>query len=236
MFVKGLAALNKLVEGTAQQGEDRPKATWLTLKANQTVTITFLEEIDEESGEYNPAVGTLLVATEHSNPQNFKRKALCSRDTEGECYGCQMAQAHPRTGWKGRGRLYANVLVEGDGTKDPYVAILSQGIGDKSITPALVSFANDNGSVTNIKFKLTRSGVGTATGYTIMPKIGSSGADVTKLELFDLEASCTRTVEYSKQKEYYGAFKTDEDLDAEADAAFNDSRPPTDGDASSVEW
>jgi len=223
-----LGKLNQMIERSEKSGGDRPKATWLTLKAGQTVTISFLQELDEDSEEYNETSGTVLVVEEHSNPSNFKRKALCSLEAEGRCYACEMAQTHPKQGWAKRGRLYANVLVE-DGANDPSVAVLSQGIGDKSVSPALAAFANENGYITKIKFSLKRSGMGTKTGYTLMPKIGTAGASLEGLELFDLKACCTATVEYEKQSEFYGAFTPRLDDDAQ------DIAPPPPADPS-LEW
>lgn len=223
-ILKGLGKLNSLIEQNEQKSGDREKAKWLKMSAGQTVTLQFLQEIDDESPEFNAKAGTLLVATEHSNPNDFKKKALCTKDSEGQCYGCEMAKKHPKKGWNARGRLYANVLVD-DGKESPYVAVLSQGISDKSITPSLVSFANDSGSITNIAFKVRRSGVGTATGYSIMPKIGSSGASLDGLELFDLEKSCTWPVAYAEQKEYYGAYRDESE----------EAMPVTEEDVA-VEW
>lgn len=214
-ILKGLNKLNSLIEQSEQKSGDREKARWLKLAAGQTVTLQFLQEIDDESPEYNAKAGTLLVATEHSNPSDFRKKALCTLESEGQCYGCEMAKKHPKKGWNARGRLYANVLVDDDSTP-PYVAVLSQGISDKSITPSLVSFANDSGSITNISFKVRRSGTGTATGYSIMPKIGSAGANLEGLDLFDLEKSCTWTVPYADQKAYYGEYKDESELTEES--------------------
>jgi hypothetical protein len=201
-----LEKLNDLIEKNERGNEERVKARWLKLSGGQTVTINFLQEIDEGSPEYNAEVGTILVASEHTNPDNFKKKALCTKETEGQCLGCEYAQDYPGKGWKARGRLYANVLVSEE-SGEKYVAVLSQGISDKSITPALVSFANDSNSITNIAFKLRRSGVGTATGYSLMPKIGSSGASLEGLELYDLNKSCTFSVVYADQANYYGEYK-----------------------------
>lgn len=206
------SSLKKLTELVEQAGDyDRPKARWVKLNAKQTVSISFLNEIDEESPEYNATAGTLLVVSEHSNPQNFRKKALCTKETEGECLGCENAKKYPKKGWAAKSRLYSNVLVEGDGNEEPYVAVLSQGIGDKSITPTLVSFANDAESITNIKFKLSRSGTGTATGYTLVPRIGTVGADVSGLELYDLNAACTISIPYAEQEEFYGEYRDEDD-------------------------
>ncbi len=219
-----LDTLNKLIEENEKKSEDRVKARWLKLDASQTVLIHFLQEMDEDSPEYNESAGLLLVASEHSKPSDYKKKARCTKQSEGQCYGCEMSDKFPRTGWKSKARLYANVLVD-DGRTDPYVAVLSQGISDKSITPTLVGYANEVGSITNTAFKLKRSGTGTKTGYSIFAKPGSSGASLDGLELYDLDKSCTFTVAYDKQAEYYGAWSPE----AEEETPFPVEEP-------SVEW
>lgn len=201
-ILKGLSALNKLIDEN-DRSEDRPKARWLKLASNQSVTIQFLQEIDEASPEYNEKAGTLLVAEEHTSPTDWKKKCLCTRASEGQCVGCERAREYPKTGWRAKTRLYVNVLVD-DGVEKPYVAILSQSTSNQSITPALLSFANEYGSITNIAFKITRRGVGTDTGYSIMPKMNSTGANIEDLELFDLERCCTYNVNYADQTNFFG--------------------------------
>lgn len=220
-----LAKLKSIVEENENRGKDRPKAKWLKLSAGQRVTVSFLNELDEDSSRFSESAGTALVAVEHTHPSNFKKKALCSKEEEGQCYGCEMAQEYPGEGWRGRARLYVNVLVE-DGTDDPYVAVLSQGTSEKSITPALLEYAEDNGSITDVKFGLKRSGTGTATGYTLMPKVGTTPPGLEGLELFDLKETCTWTVPYEKQAEYYGPYSSKEEV----------APPPEDSTSSEVDW
>ncbi len=221
-----LAKLKNIVEENEKRGQDRPKAKWLKLNGGQRVTVSFLQELDPDSDRFSEKAGQALIAMEHTNPDNFRKKALCTLEDSGQCYGCEMAQQYPGVGWKSRARLYVNVLAE-DGENDPYVAVLSQGTSEKSIAPALLEYAEDNGTITDVKFGLKRSGTGTATGYTLMPKSGTVGPDLDGLELFDLKGSCTWTVEYDKQKEYYGSYSPKEE---ESEA------PPEDTSSSEVDW
>lgn len=202
-IVRGLAGLNKYIDNQSSNQGDQPKAHWVKLDDGQTVKIWFLQELDADSENYNPNTGTAFLAVEHSNPKDYRKKALCTIEDEGACYGCEQARKHPKTGWKSRGRLYVNVLVD-DGKTDPYVAILSQGTSDKTITPTLALFAGDAGTITDSAFRIKRSGTGTATGYSLVPIAKSEGVDSNDYELYNLEKIATRYIPYGEQEDFYG--------------------------------
>lgn len=209
-LVRGLSALEDYLNKANAPFDDAPKARWLKLDDNQSVKITFLQEIDADSPQYSQKNGTVFLAVEHSNPEDYRKKALCTIEDEGSCYACEMARAHPKTGWRSRGRLYANVLVE-DGKDDPYVAILSQGTSGKSITPSLAMFASDSGTITANAFRIKRSGTGTQTSYALMPVIKSDPINVEDYQLFDLEKVCVRHIPYAEQKAFYGFEETEDE-------------------------
>ena len=100
--------------------------------------------------------------------------------------------------------FYVNVLVE-DGTEEPYVAILSQGTGPKSATPEIGQYAAETGSITNLVWKLKRTGEKTDTNYSIipLPTAEVKPIDYTKYELFDLEKTAVRNVVYADQENFY---------------------------------
>ena len=221
-IVKGLDAISKRVEDSNRDFDDAPKAKWLSLKDGQSVRINFLQEFDENSDAYSEKNGTLLVAVEHSSPADFRKKALCTAD-EGPCLPCELNKAKPKTGWNQKMRLYANVLVT-DGKEDPYVAVLSQGLGGKSITPTLIEASNIYGSITKNDFRMKRSGSQmNSTSYNLIPLPGEADIDVESYELFDLESVCTRSVDYEDQAEFFGVHESDEDSaheDSDTDLAW----------------
>ena len=110
----------------------------------------------------------------------------------------------PKAGWKAKPRFYVNVLVE-DGNEDPYVAILSQGTGPKSATPEIGQYAAETGSITNLIWKLKRTGEKTDTHYSIipLPTAEVKSIDYTKYELYDLEKTAVRNVFYADQENFY---------------------------------
>jgi len=200
-IVKGLAGINKQLQNN-QGGGDRVKAKFLKLADGQSVKVRFLQELDADSPHYNADAGLGFVAIEHQSPADFRRRALCTMDEEGSCYGCEQYRAGEK-GFRQKQKLYINALVTTpDGTKE--VQVVSQGFGPKSVTPALIEAAGDYGSITNREFKLKRTGAGqTDTSYTLIPQDkDDTPYDVTQHELFDLEKVVFQ-VEPSKQQEYF---------------------------------
>lgn len=206
--IKGLAAIQAEMAKRPQGGdfEDRPKARYVTIKDGQSVKMTFLQEIDESSPSFNAELGTGIFVLMHTSDTNWQKSARCTAD-KGECYGCQK-------GWNQKVMYFTNVLVE-DGKEDPYVAIFNKGLGKGSVAQSLLNMAADedyNYSVSDKKFKMTRTGEKKKTTYSldILPsaKVGdlSEWAD----KLFDLE-KYVFTVSPEKQEAYY----TDGQSDAE---------------------
>ena len=120
-IVTGLAALNKQMEQSVPSG-DSQKGRWLQVKDGQSIKIRFVQEVDADSKNYVEKAGLAFIAIEHTNPKDYKRKALCTIDDQGRCFGCEQHRRDPKAGWKGKRRFYANVLVN-DEKEDPYVAI-----------------------------------------------------------------------------------------------------------------
>lgn len=206
-IVKGLSNLNAQLDKPSSNSEGQ-KGTWLKLDDGQSVKIRFLQELDPDSPNFDNRAGIGFIAVEHTNPKDWKRKALCSADDQGRCFGCEMHRKDPKAGWKGRSRLYINVLVD-DGTQDPYVAILSQGSGAKSATPEIIQYAGETGSISNVLWRLKRTGEKTDTNYSIIPLPSTDTVDVGNYELFDLEKVAVRDIAYADQEGFYFGVTSD---------------------------
>jgi hypothetical protein len=202
-IVRGLKNINKAVsdEDAKFSGSgDTVKTKWFKIEDKQSVKVLFLQELDEESENFSKKNDLGIMAVEHVNPRNWMRKAVCTAN-EGECYGCEQHDKDWKAGWKQKQRLYINVLVD-DGENEPYVAVLSQGFGPKSITQTLMEYAGEDGTITDKWFKIKRNGKGAKdTSYMLMPGAASS-ENVEDHELFDLDA-VLRNVEYDKQEAHY---------------------------------
>ena len=208
-IVKGLNNLNAQLDKPTSSG-DTQKGRWLKLDDGQSVKIRFLQELDPDSPNFDNRAGVGFIAVEHTNPKDYRRKALCSSDDQGRCFGCEMHRKDPKAGWKGRSRLYINVLVD-DGKEEPFVAILSQGSGAKSATPEIIQYAGETGSISNVLWRLKRTGEKTETAYSIIPLPTSEAVDVSKFELYDLEKIAVRDVPYADQENFYFGVTSDTD-------------------------
>jgi hypothetical protein len=208
-IVTGLKAMNEQMEQKSHSG-DTQKGRWLQLKDGQSLKIRFMQEIDPDSKNYIEKAGLAFIAVEHTNPKDYKRKALCTIEDQGRCYGCEMHRRDPKAGWKGRSRFYANVLVD-DGSEEPYVAIFSQGAGPKSATPEIINYAGETGSISNLTWKLKRTGTATDTNYSIipLPTADVAAIDFDKYELFDLQKTAVRDVQYDEQEAFYLGITSD---------------------------
>ena len=216
-IVRGLNALNQQME-KSEYSEEGQKGTWLKVNDGQSVKIRFLQEIDPNSEHYNEKAGSAFIAVEHSNPADYKRKALCSIEDQGRCFGCEMHRRDPKAKWGGKKRFYANVIVD-DGSKAPYVAIVSQGLGPKAITETVIAWAGETGSITNVNWKVKRTGSGaTDTSYNAipLPTAGISPIDFDKYVLFDLEKTAVRDIPYADQEAFYFGVASETSGESEA--------------------
>jgi hypothetical protein len=202
-IVKGLKDLNKALDKPAYSGGEENKGRWLKIEDGESVKIRFLQELDADSPNYNDKLGCGFIALEHTNPKDYRRKALDTMESEGRDWAQEQHRKDPKAGWKARTRIYINVLVD-DGKNDPYVAILSQGTSGKTITPTLIEYAGEMGSITNLNWRIKRNGSKTDTSYTIIPLAkDETPFDFSKLELFDLEKTAVRNVPYAEQESFY---------------------------------
>jgi hypothetical protein len=204
--VKGLKNINALLDKPKYEGS-AIKVRWVKLADGQAAKIRFVEELDEDSASYNESRGLAVVVSEHTNPKDYKRKAACTIDTEGRCFGCEMARKEPKSGWKARMRFYCNVLVD-DGLENPYIAVWSQGMSKQSAFNTIREYALETGSVSNIQWKLKRNGQGTETNYTLIPsKPDTEPFNWDGFEFHNLD-KVVREVPYPEQESFFFGFDT----------------------------
>jgi len=204
--VKGLANINALVD-KPKYDSDKPRVRWLKLTDGQSVKIRFIEELDEDSPNYKEDRGLSLVVKEHTNPKDYRRKAVDTMESEGRDWAEEMHRKDPKAGWRGRLRFYCNVLVD-DGIEEPYVAIWSMGVSKQSAFNTIREYAIETGSISNLSWKLKRSGSGTETSYTLIPSAPDSEPyDWSTVEPFDIDLALNH-VPYAEQEAFYLGFDT----------------------------
>jgi len=214
-IVRGLKDINALVDKPKYEGTGT-KVRWLKLADGQAVKIRFIEELDEDSANYNEARGLALVVSEHTNPKDYKRKAVDTMDTEGRDWAEEMHRKDMKAGWRARLRFYCNVLVD-DGIETPYVAIWSMGVSKQSAFNTIREYALETGSISNLTWKVKRNGQGTETSYTLIPSAPDKEPfDWTGVEPFPLEKALNK-IPYAEQEAFYLGFDGPSTSSANAD-------------------
>jgi hypothetical protein len=204
-IVKGLKEINALLD-RPKYDENSPKVKWLKLADGQSVKIRFIEELDEDSAHYSEDRGLALVVKEHTNPKDYRRKAVDTMDTEGRDWAEEMHRKDPKAGWRGRLRFYCNVLVD-DGVEEPYVAIWSMGVSKQSAFNNIREYALETGSISNVVWKLKRNGMGTETSYTLLPSAPDSEPfDWKSIKPYPLESALNK-IPYAEQEAFYLGFE-----------------------------
>jgi hypothetical protein len=112
-----------------------------------------------------------------------------------------------------------------DGKEDPYVAVLSQGSSGKTITPTVIEYAGEMGSITNLMWRIKRSGTKTDTSYTIIPLAkDETKFDYSALELYKLEEVAIRDLPYTEQEAFFNG------------EGGQDGNDESDSTSSTVDW
>jgi hypothetical protein len=214
-IVKGLKNINALVDKPKFEGTGT-KVRWFKIADGQSVKIRFIEELDEDSSSYNAERGLALVVSEHTNPKDYKRKAVDTMDSEGRDWAEEMHRKDPKAGWRARLRFYCNVLVD-DGIEAPYVAIWNMGVSKQSAFNTIREYALETGSISNLTWKVKRNGQGTETSYTLIPSAPDTAPfDWSGIEPYPLEKALNK-VPYAEQEAFYLGFDTPSSTSANID-------------------
>jgi hypothetical protein len=203
--LKGLAAIQAKIaadEAAREASGDFVKAEWFKLKDKEAAVGVFAQEMDPDSPNYSEKRGVGIVAVEHSNPQNFKRKALCTLEEEGRCWACEQHRKDYKAGWKQKSRLYINFLLLDPKGDDHKMVVLSQGLSESQITPALFEQATEFGTITDRKFKIKRSGAGFNDTSYILTALVPHDVNLDDYEVYDLD-KIVRHVPYDQQAAHY---------------------------------
>ncbi|AZU97137.1 ssDNA binding protein [Streptomyces phage Emma1919] len=225
--IKGLASIqaNQKAQQERAEAGNRPKADWFKFpKGQSNVTVRFLQELDPGMEGYREDRGIGFIATEHNapGPDGWKRRGLCTVD-DGACYACERHKLDYKAGWRQKQNLYINVLADlGDG---PKVYILTRN-GNSAFAQSLIEEAVLEGSITNANFRITKTGEGTSTQW-LLRRMKDEPFDDSKVEVWDLDKTAVREVEYEKQPEYYGEVASESDAPATSTSKASSYTPST---------
>lgn len=220
--ITGLAGLRAKQQEQAEKeaARNRPKAEYFNWKNNNKATnpdvvlVQFLQELDSSAKGYNEERGLAVAAVEHEapGPKGFMARALCTMDSEGQCYACERKRADYQEGWKTKTNLYINALVDYNGKGDPTVVVIGRNF-NQSFAQQLVNIAEEEGTITDTVFKITKYGSGTQLVWTL-ESTKKPLFDDSEAEVFDLKESVLRDVSYERQPDYFGRVWSPENAEA----------------------
>lgn len=192
-IIKTLSDLKSKVE--------RPSGgrSFLSLKAGESESIRFLQEISIEGKNYDEDRGTAQLIMVHSNPLDFRKKVACTIE-DGSCWACEQVAVERK--WRAAPHLLVNVATKSeDGTFK--ASIFDTTFSKVKVGDDLVEFAGEYGSVTDRTYKYKRTGSDkNDTKYSLMPLAeGPEPAGIADLELIDL-STVYITLPYDEQEAF----------------------------------
>ncbi len=230
MSETGLQRIKRLQQENADKeaARNRPKAEYLNFNKlpTNTITVRFLQELDETALNYNEERGKGEVVHEHQapGPNGYLRRANCTAvEDDSSCYACERHQLDRTLGWKQRTNLYINALVDWDGNSEgPKVFVLSRNF-TAAFSNQLFEEAIDEGTITDKNYRITKNGEKKTTTWTLkaLDAKKSTPLDDSQAVAFSIEESVLRAIPYEKQPAYYGeVFKEDgESVQSDADSS-----------------
>lgn len=175
--MKGVLTGLKNLKQVADNSNQKNGSSFLTIKDGQGVTLRFVQELDPQGKLYDEGRGLAISVFEHTNPDDFSQRFLCTMEEEGKCYGCERVVTNPK--WKRRSRLFISAFVK----EDNACKIIGTGFSAKGVGGALIEYAEDFGTVCDRWYKLKRTGEGLKTSYSLYPR------DVSDFDFETVEAN-----------------------------------------------
>jgi len=208
-MASGLAAM-KQRKKEREEAANRVKADWFKATP-EGVKVRFLQEIDDASPNYNEEQGLAVFAVERQHPVDFKKRAVCTLEEEGQCYPeewhreLQRVGKYPdgteyKGGWKQKTNFYISALVERNGEKK--VEILQRNFNN-SFVDDLIEIAEDEGTITEKTYIIKKRGEGTSTTWSLK-EARDGELDVTGVKAYDLDKVALRHIPYDQQPSFFG--------------------------------
>lgn len=198
--VKTLKDLEKQVAPT--QGKSGAKK-FFSLQSGDSFKIRFLQELTEDSTNYNDKVGTGITVPVIVSPVNWKWKVASTASLEKfnyRCWGSEQA-VHDKA-WRAKPHLLINVAVEVEPNKWE-ARVLDTTFNQRHIGLTLLEYAKEFGTITDRYYKYSRTGSGASdTNYSLIPlAVGEPNDQIKELTLHDL-GNVYMTLPYEKQQVY----------------------------------
>jgi hypothetical protein len=198
--VKTLKDLEKQVSPT--QGKSGARK-FFSLQSGDSFKIRFLQELTEDSANYDEKVGTGITIPVIVSPVNWKWKVASTASLEKfnyRCWGSEQA-VHDKA-WRAKPHLLINVAVEVEPNKWE-ARVLDTTFNQRHIGLTLLEYAKEFGTITDRFYKYSRTGSGASdTNYSLIPlAVGEPNEQIKELTLHDL-GNVYMTLPYEKQQVY----------------------------------
>jgi hypothetical protein len=192
-IVTGLDSIRKKIDSRPGAGNrvDEKELT-RNLKKGESRKIRFLQELDTASPLYDEKFGLGLVVSEYQHPNVWWLRLVdTSDDSDGQCWPLEQ-------GWESKLTLYVNVVdVETNEIFYLSRSVLG-GIGKTVIDSAL-----ERGKLTDIVWKVSKSGEGMKTRYEfVVSDFTSEELGVSPDALVDFRTDVLREVPYEEQEKF----------------------------------
>lgn len=186
---------------------DRPTVEWFSLAKKNPVRIRFRQEISTDSANYDSNNGAFVFLNEHTSPYNFIRRAECSYDSEGRCFGCEMVKIEPVIeidgqkkfgAWAAKSNMYTYIETE-----ENEIKVLSRP-APGTFFDLIYAFhdGDGEGSITQQEFEISK-GPKRNDSWNLTPKLKTSFEITNSAELADLTTAVSRKIPYEEQKNFY---------------------------------
>lgn len=177
---------------------------YFTVKSGESFLLRFRQELSEDSAAFTEDSGVAHVVSVHTNPNDFKKSAVCTGDNEEfgyRCFGCEQV-VHDR-GWKAKQHLLINVAIFNaeDETWEPRV--LDQKFTGAHVAETIVTYASEYGTIMDRDFKISRTGQKQQTKYNLIPLAPKDANEaIAELTMHDL-TKIYRTMNPAEQAGFY---------------------------------
>jgi len=195
------------MKGSAQDGERIQR--YFVVKSGESYLIRFRQELTEDSAAFTEEAGVAHVVSVHTNPEDFKKSAVCTADNEEfgyRCFGCEQI-VHDR-GWRAKQHLLLNVAVFNAEEDIWEPRIIDQKFTGAHVAETIVTYASEYGTILDRDFKFSRTGQKQQTKYTLIPLAPKDAApSIAELPMHDL----TKVFRNMNPAEQAGFFAGEED-------------------------
>lgn len=185
------------------QGGERIQR-YFTIQSGESYLIRFRQELTEDSANFTDERGVAHVVFVHTNPEDYRKSAICTGDDESfgyRCFGCEQV-VHDR-GWKAKKHLLINVAVYNSEEEIWEPRVLDQKFTGAHVAETVVTYALEYGTILDRDFKISRTGQKQQTKYNLIP-LAPKDADksIDSLPMHDL-TKIYRTMNPAEQAGFY---------------------------------